>query len=285
MFAHYNKNGRDIYVSLDTGEDVEYHVAEPPPELNLVLKAPAKTPEQFGDNDDFPYLAPLPGWKLDGTRHGFDPLLIHDKDDKVHYVGSGTIDKNYVGEKDIANDTFVNIYTKALIKAGWTMAWINKEEGFLYAHYNKDGRNIWAELDRYEHPSFHVADIGAGLKAALDKGCKVAVYGINFDFNKATLRPDSMPVLQQVLALFKDDPGLKLEIGGHTDDVGGKDYNQKLSEQRAAAVQAWLIANGVDALRLSSRGYGENQPLVPNDSDTNRARNRRVELKKPGCDK
>lgn len=119
--------------------------------------------------------------------------------------------------------------------------------------------------------------------AELPKACTMRVYGVNFDFNKATLRPDSEPVLQQVLALFKDNPSFKAEIGGHTDDVGEKAYNQQLSKQRAEAVKAWLTAHGIDAARLTTAGYGDTQPVVPNSSDQNRARNRRVELKRVGC--
>ena len=69
------------------------------------------------------------------------------------------------------------------------------------------------------------------------------IYGVNFDFNIATLRPDSDPVLNQVLALFSADPAYTGEIGGHTDNIGKPDYNLKLSGQRADAVKAWLVAN------------------------------------------
>ncbi len=126
------------------------------------------------------------------------------------------------------------------------------------------------------------------LSATLAKQCKVAVYGINFDFNKATLRPDSGPVLEQVLALFKNDPTLVVEIGGHTDNVGTPAYNLELSQRRADSVKTWLVAHGVAASRLTTQGYGDTMPLAPNtingkDNPAGRAKNRRVELKKPGC--
>lgn len=284
VYAHYDRNGRNIYLYASRGEDVSFVVAEPPPQLSITLKPPASKPERFGDHDAFPYLTPLPGWKLGYTEYSGDPLLVYrTSDDNGELVGSGAIIKMYQEDKPVSNDQFELTYERALTKAGWTIGRRNEEQGFLYAHYDKNGRDIWVYLSGGEHHSFTVSDLGAGLKAALAKRCKVAIYGVNFDFNKATLRPDAEPVLRQVLALFKDEPKLAVEIGGHTDNVGTPAYNQTLSEHRAAAVKAWLVAHGVASTRLTTHGYGQSRPLVANDSDAHRAKNRRVELKKPGC--
>lgn len=117
------------------------------------------------------------------------------------------------------------------------------------------------------------------LKAALDKDGHVALY-INFDFAKASLKPDAAPVIAQVLALLKANPAYKLSIEGHTDSVGGAEPNQKLSQARAATVVAELVKGGVVANRLSSAGAGLSKPLASNDTSEGRARNRRVELVK-----
>lgn len=284
LYAHYDRNGRNIYLEMDMHENVAVRVAEPPPELTVVLQPPAKTPEAIGDKDDFPYLKPLPQFKFVATGRDGSPLVYYAKrDGEAELVGSDTVDKQYGHPPELANDTFANAYRNALAKAGWTIGAWNPDQGYVYAHYDKNGRDIWAYVHLFEGVHFQVADTGAGLKAALDKGCKVAVYGLNFDFNKATLRPDAMPVLQQILALLKDKPALAIEIGGHTDNIGGSTYNQALSEKRAQAVRNWLIGNGIPAARLTSHGYGDTQPVVPNDTDANRAKNRRVELKKPNC--
>jgi outer membrane protein OmpA-like peptidoglycan-associated protein len=115
------------------------------------------------------------------------------------------------------------------------------------------------------------------------KSCTLEVYGMSFDFDKASLRPDSEPVLQQLQAMFAADPAFRAEVGGHTDNVGKADYNLKLSADRAGTVKAWLVAHGVEAGRITAAGYGDTRPLVPNTSDQNRFRNRRVELKRSNC--
>lgn len=126
-----------------------------------------------------------------------------------------------------------------------------------------------------------IATLTAG--AAPPKACTIEVYGVNFDFDKSDLRPDSEPVLRQVLALFTGSPAFGAEVSGHTDNVGTPAYNLKLSDARAAAVEAWLVSHGVPASRVTSRGYGDTQPLLPNTTDQNRFKNRRVELRRVHC--
>ena len=115
------------------------------------------------------------------------------------------------------------------------------------------------------------------------KKCTTAFNGINFDFDKATIRPDSTPELEKILALFAGDAAYAAEVGGHTDNVGQPDYNQRLSAERASSVKEWLVAHGVAESRITTRGYGDSKPLVPNDTEGNRAKNRRVELQREHC--
>lgn len=129
--------------------------------------------------------------------------------------------------------------------------------------------------------SIQVADEG-DLAAQLDRDCHVAVYGIEFDFDKSTIRADSEPVLQQVQGILTARPNLKMEIQGHTDNAVSDEYNQKLSESRASSVVTWLTGKGVAPDRLTARGYGMKQPIADNSNDEGRARNRRVEPKKQG---
>jgi outer membrane protein OmpA-like peptidoglycan-associated protein len=122
-------------------------------------------------------------------------------------------------------------------------------------------------------------DLGANLK----KACHVALYGVLFDFNKSTLQASSDAVLQPVATMMTADQTLKLEVQGHTDNVGDDAYNQKLSEARAKEVVLWLTQHGVATDRLVGKGYGKSKPIADNGNDEGRAKNRRVEIADPRC--
>src|SRR5690606_27618360 len=107
----------------------------------------------------------------------------------------------------------------------------------------------------------------------------------NFDFDKSTLRPDAIAILDEAIEILKRYPDLRVEVAGHTDAIGTDAYNQGLSERRARAVYDYLTANGIDASRLvGPNGYGESRPIAPNtnpdgsDNPEGRAQNRRTEL-------
>ena len=102
---------------------------------------------------------------------------------------------------------------------------------------------------------------------------------ILFDTGKASFRKETDEVLQAMVAIFKEYPRANFDIGGHTDSVGSSSMNQALSERRANAVRDYLIANGIDADRLTATGYGEDQPIANNRTRAGRKENRRVEVK------
>jgi OmpA-OmpF porin, OOP family len=102
---------------------------------------------------------------------------------------------------------------------------------------------------------------------------------IQFEFNKAVIKPGiSFKILDEVVGVLNDNPKISLELQGHTDNVGGDAYNMKLSQSRADAVKAYLVSHGIGPTRLVSKGYGFHQPLVPNDTASNRTLNRRVQF-------
>jgi outer membrane protein OmpA-like peptidoglycan-associated protein len=109
--------------------------------------------------------------------------------------------------------------------------------------------------------------------------CEVKItQQIHFEYNKAKIRPESFPVLDAVVDVLNRNADIQLEVQGHTDNRGGAAYNKRLSEQRSASVKQYLSAHGVTPGRLTSHGYGFDRPLVPNDTDQNRALNRRVQF-------
>jgi outer membrane protein OmpA-like peptidoglycan-associated protein len=110
-------------------------------------------------------------------------------------------------------------------------------------------------------------------------GQSIVLRNIFFDFDKATLRPESKTELENLIKLMNDNPNIKIEISGHTDNIGSAAYNQKLSESRAKAVVDYLIEHGIDKSRLSYMGYGFDKPIAPNDTEEGRQLNRRVEFK------
>ena len=107
-----------------------------------------------------------------------------------------------------------------------------------------------------------------------------SIYGILFDTGKSSIQPESRECLEEVVKLLRANPTWRMQIEGHTDNVGAKAANQTLSEQRAAAVVAWLAANGIDKSRLTSKGFGDTAPVAENTTEEGRAKNRRVALKK-----
>ncbi|HYL69896.1 MAG TPA: OmpA family protein [Candidatus Dormibacteraeota bacterium] len=124
---------------------------------------------------------------------------------------------------------------------------------------------------------------GGGMAAELaGKNCHVELHGVYFNSGSAVLLEESEPMLKQVAALVKASPEASLTIEGHTDSIGGADYNQKLSERRAAAVRDALVSRyGIPAARLTAKGYGLTRPVESNDTVPGRAHNRRVELSRP----
>ena len=107
---------------------------------------------------------------------------------------------------------------------------------------------------------------------------KIVTHGINFDVGKATIEPQSMGTLNMIVKVLNDNPGLKFEIDGHTDNSGDAAHNLTLSQQRAASVETQLESMGISASRLSTKGYGDTKPLVSNDTPEGKANNRRVEF-------
>ena len=134
---------------------------------------------------------------------------------------------------------------------------------------DSDGDGVYDYLDQCPG-----TPVGATVN---DAGCWVLQH-LRFATNKHAITGEMHATLNAVVVVLKKNPDLRVEIGGHTDSMGDAVYNQKLSERRAVAVHDYLVSKGIDADRLTARGYGNPRPIATNDAPEGRARNRRVQL-------
>lgn len=152
-------------------------------------------------------------------------------------------------------------------------------------------RDIWIHLARSgNNGSWMIAETrpveitaqvlpADALRQSLERDGKVAIE-VNFATDQAVLLPTSKPQIEQVVALLRQDPALRLAVNGHTDNTGSADHNLRLSQARARTVVDTLIAAGIAGERLESAGFGDSQPVADNASEEGKAKNRRVELVK-----
>jgi len=182
-------------------------------------------------------------------------------------------------------------YKTAARERGGTVRWEDRHYGLVFTIPREDGGITWCHVTVAVSPARTILNIideeplvtsleftPAQMMEALNADGSIALYGILFDFDKATLQQASAKQLQDVLMLLHTNYDLRLEIQGHTDDDGSADYNLQLSHRRAESVRQYLLLFGVEPSRLQAKGYGESMPVVPNNSEENKAKNRRVEL-------
>jgi OmpA-OmpF porin, OOP family len=181
----------------------------------------------------------------------------------------------------------------ALQKAGYQTVFSGRHEGHDRAAITvrKGAQWIFVQLGDfnefpiYEQTTVLVKEMAQEMSAsaqamseAIAKSGRLDVYGITFATGQAAITPQSDQVLSDLLAVLVANPDWRLRIEGHTDSVGDKAANLKLSQARAAAVATWLAGKGIDAGRLSTAGLGDTQPVGDNATEDGRARNRRVVL-------
>jgi OOP family OmpA-OmpF porin len=198
-----------------------------------------------------------------------------------------------VGDKGHSCVEIFRNYANAFKKAGGKVVWVRGDncEASLTMPLGKSER--WMRLNLMNDQTLNVIDIievaameqhieiGASeMLEALNKNGFVALHGILFDTGKDTLKPESEPLLAEIVKLLQDNTALKLSVEGHTDNVGVAKTNQKLSQQRAEAVKKYVVGKGVDAKRLEAKGWGDTKPVGDNRTEDGRAQNRRVELVK-----
>ena len=146
----------------------------------------------------------------------------------------------------------------------------------------RDGGKGGYDIYTFELPE-EIRSDSANYLATVDvmelaPGDAVILQNIQFEYNSSALTADSQSGITMLVGFLRDNPELKVELAGHTDNVGSDSYNLKLSNERAETVRNALIDQGIDAKRLTAKGYGTSQPIAPNDTEEHRALNRRTEM-------
>jgi OmpA-OmpF porin, OOP family len=193
----------------------------------------------------------------EGAKAPSDLQIIRNFENALHESGAKTEYKGtydlYMSLKKEANELWVHIHT-------W-----NDGEGYNLTIIEKQAME-------QEITAGHMLD-------ALNKDGFIALY-INFDTNKATIKPESMPIIEQITLLLNENKQLKICIEGHTDSTGTPERNKTLSEERTGAVIEALVSLGIDKTRLSSVGWGQEKPVADNSTEEGMAKNRRVDIVK-----
>lgn len=252
LYARFSKNGKEGWVHVYSQEnEIQVTVIEKEP-----FKSALSKPASF----DYTLFGHMPGYSGVLQKRNFDKFTFQVKDgDEIRDVEAQGPRWNIVytinDGAQMASDYDVKQNYRAAVEALGGRV-LHDHDRIMSARFEKDGRPVWVhiytqgnetQLNVIEEKDFEArvaAPEASALKAALDKEGRVALY-VNFDFDKTTLKPDAAPVIEQVVKLLKDNPDLKLSIEGHTDNIGAHDYNQKLSEGRAASMVAALIAKGI----------------------------------------
>ncbi|MFH1003937.1 MAG: OmpA family protein [Bacteroidota bacterium] len=175
---------------------------------------------------------------------------------------------NATGE--VVGKTTADELGKFLLKlqGGKNYGLVVSAEGYLFQSINLD---IPPNKDHFKLDNVVLKKI--------QKGKNIVLNNIFFDFDKASLRPDSKPELDRVVKILQENPTMKIEISGHTDNKGSATYNLKLSESRAKSVVDYISTNGVEHFRLTFKGYGFVKPIATNETEEGRQMNRRTEFK------
>ena len=252
---------------------------------------------------DTPYFTGMPNYKItDATDQEFaDYRFFNGKDcttveGKKHY-------RAYTLKEDSKQSSELQIsrnYANAVKNMGGTIVFEGECSGancaencggrMMIGKVIKGGDELWLEVAPFNDGNDYYLTVVAkeamkqdvtasSMLDALNRDGHVALY-INFDTGKSIIKPESKPIIKQIIEMLKSNPDLKLSVEGHTDNVGNPKSNQTLSEARAKAVAAAIVAEGIDPKRLSALGHGQDKPIADNKTEEGRAKNRRVELVK-----
>jgi outer membrane protein OmpA-like peptidoglycan-associated protein len=274
--------------------------------LAVMFFAAGTVPAISQEVTEHPLIRPFPGSVLDERRaeylnHGeYEFRAGEGRNYDVHTIMGEYRSLRYILSnddgslnRDISQLEYFENFKAAALEKGGEIKWEDRHYGLVFTIPREDGGITWCRVTATPAAARHDLFIidqrpletvlefsPAQMKAALEADGSIALYGILFDYDKATLQQSSNKQLQEVLTLLLENPELSLEIQGHTDSDGSEAYNLQLSQQRSESVLNYLVLFGVEPVRLQAKGYGESMPVAPNDTDENKAKNRRVELQR-----
>jgi outer membrane protein OmpA-like peptidoglycan-associated protein/tetratricopeptide (TPR) repeat protein len=168
----------------------------------------------------------------------------------------------------VSSDSVSGEYLMVLTQGDEYALYVTKA-GYLFKSYN---------FNYSEITDFEPITIDIDLEKMM-AGSVAVLNNIFFDVDKFELKEKSSPELQKILRFLKENPSVRVEIGGHTDNSGSASHNRELSEKRARSVYDFLVQHGIDRTRLEPKGYGPDRPISPNDTEEGRQQNRRIEFR------
>lgn len=263
--------------------------------------AMAQDPEDVEGGKDTPYFTRMPNFFIEETANKeFDAYTFFDGKKEVSIEGK-VYQTRYRLKEGAAPISVVQIrknYVNATNSIGAKILFEGRHGQFedtrsacdiVTAVLSKGGNEAWIEVwpmtdDSYmltvvERQAMKQEVTATDMLEALNRDGYISL-DIHFDTGKATVKPESQPILDQIVELLKQNTGFKIRIEGHTDNVGDPKSNKELSNSRANAVLSAILKAGIAATRLSAAGYGQEKPVADNRTEEGRAKNRRVELVK-----
>ena len=271
--------------------------------LLIALASIANAQEDAAKCKDHPLLTRLENFYISGCEENYPELQLRTSKSKTEAKEGDLFHIYYrynfdAGVKAKSALQIIRNYEAAITKNGGKLIYKNSNgmEASVEATFylSTKEREYWVQLTSFAGTDNAIEAFALNVLAmkpmkqevsasdmltALNTSGHVALY-INFDIGNATIRPESRPIIDEIVALLKQNPSLKLAIEGHTDTVGNAQSNKTLSERRSRAVMDAIVKQGIDAKRLSSAGFGPDKPIADNKTEEGRAKNRRVELVK-----
>ncbi|HOW32372.1 MAG TPA: OmpA family protein [Bacteroidales bacterium] len=259
--------------------------------------------EDAGGCKDHPILTRLENFYISGCEENYNELQLRTSSSTTE-TKEGTLFYIYyrynfdAGIKAKSALQIIRNYEVAITNNGGKLVYKNSNgmEAAVEAtyHLSTKEKEYWVQLTNFagtdnavEAFTLNVLEMEAmkqevdanEMFEAINKNGFIALY-INFETGKSEIKPESVPTIDQIVDMLKQNPGLKISIEGHTDNVGNAQSNQSLSESRAKSVMNALTSKGISVSRLTSKGWGATKPVADNGTEDGKAKNRRVEIVK-----